>query len=116
MAATWRAADRKGLEREIAHTVDYVVLTRLMGLALDNSAPAEVRSIATDKVNELKEYLTGSHPEADLKYALALIATFQSNPERLELPQPAEIPPGQPLGDDEDLSPAVQLRWLNTGR
>lgn len=105
LAETWHAGDRKGLEREIAYTIDYVVLTRLMGLALDTSAPAEVRAIATDKVVELKAYLTRSHSDPDLKYALTLIATFQSNPDRLELPQPAEIPPGQPLGDDEDVSP-----------
>ncbi len=105
MTATWHAEDRKGLEREIAHTVDYVVLARLMELALDNSAPAEVRSIATDKVDELKRFLTSSPPEPDLKYALDLIARFQSDPGSLELPPPAALPPGQPIGDDEDLSP-----------
>ncbi len=105
MAVTWHAGDREGLEREIAHTIDYVVLTRLMQLALDNSAPAEVRSIATDKVDELKKFLASSHPEPDLKYALDLIAKFQSDPDSLNLPEPAEIPPGQPIGDDEDVSP-----------
>lgn len=108
LSVTWREPDRKGLEREVAHTIDYVVLARLMSLALDASAPAEVRSIATDKVEELKQYLTSSHLEADQKYALTLIATFQSSPDRLELPPAAEIPPGQPLGDDEDLSPFMR--------
>ncbi len=100
MAATWRAKDRTGLQREVAHAVDYVVLTRLMDLALDQTAPTEVRAIATDKVNDLKTYLTTTHPEADLKYALDLIATFQRDPKSLQLPKPAEPPPGQPLGED----------------
>ena len=105
MTATWRAKERTGMEREIAHTVDYVVLVRLMSLALDASAPPQVRAIATDKVNELKTYLTSSHPDPDLKYALDLIAKFQRDPEDLELPKLAEAPPGQPIGDEEDFWP-----------
>jgi hypothetical protein len=105
MVATWHSEDRKGLEREIAHTIDYVVLSRLMALAVDASAPAEVRSIATDEVSELKKYLTSSHVDTDLKYGLTLINTFQTNPDRLELPHEAEIPPGQPFGDDEEFFP-----------
>ncbi len=102
MAATWHSEDRKGLEREIAHTIDYVVLSRLMALAVDTSAPAEVRSIATDKVSELKSYLSSAHVEADLKYGLTLINIFETHPERLDLPQEVEIPPGQPFGEDEE--------------
>jgi hypothetical protein len=105
IAATWHANDTIGVPREVAHTVDYVVLTRLMNLALDPSAPDEVRAIATDKVNDLKMYLTSSHPEGDLKYALDLIAKFQRDPKQLELSKPLEPPPGQPIGDDCDTWP-----------
>jgi hypothetical protein len=105
IGATWRAKERSGLEREVAHTTDYVVLTRLMGLASDQSAPAEVRSIAADEVNGLKIYLAASHPEPDLKYAADLIAAFQRDPKSVELPKPLEPPAGQPIGDDEDVSP-----------
>lgn len=104
MAATWHAKDRRGLEREVAHTVDYVVLARLMGLAIDPTAPVEARSIAADKVNELKTYLNASPPEADRRYALDLIAAFERDPKSLELPKPLAPPPGQPIGDDEDFS------------
>ncbi len=100
--ATLRAKDPAGMERQIAHAVDYVVVIRLIGLALDPSAPAEVRSIATAKVNELKYDLTTSGLSVALNYAMDLIATFQRDPEELELPKPVEAPPGQPLGEDYD--------------
>lgn len=104
IAATWSAGERQGLERNVAHATDYVVLTRLLELAADTSAPPQVRSIATSKVAELKQTLT-THPNPDFTYALTLIGTFEGSPEKLELPQPADIPPGQPIGDDEDVSP-----------
>ena len=105
LSSTWHAGSRAGLERETAHRIDYIALMRLIGLALDASAPPEVRGIAAAKIAELKAFIGTSLADADLKYGLTLINTFETNPDRLELPQAAEIPPGQPIGDDEDVSP-----------
>lgn len=112
LSQTWRAPERQGLERAVAHTVDYVVLIRLIGLALDNSAPPEVRSIASDTIEQLKKQLNIRPPVVELRYALTLIATFQTNPASLELPPPAEIPPGQPIGDEEDAPPFSPVAGL----
>jgi hypothetical protein len=104
LAATWQGGERSGLERDVAHAVDFVVLTRLLELALDTTAPPQVRSIANDRISGLKQSLS-AHPNPELAYALTLITTFETRPDQLELPKPAEIPPGQPIGDDEDYSP-----------
>jgi hypothetical protein len=106
--ASWGRVGDTGLRLEVVQTVDYVVATRLMSLALDSSAPAEVRSIATDGVEQLKS--AASHD----RYVLRLIDTFERDPTSLELPKPAEAPPGQPIGEDEDISPFSV--WLSHRR
>jgi hypothetical protein len=98
LAATWHAKLRTGLESEVAKTVNYVVLTRLIGLAVNESAPPQVRSISTAAVARLKATTTDA-------FALDLIAKFERNPKDLALPKLAEPPPGQPIGDDYDAWP-----------
>ncbi len=91
--ATWHAKPRTGLEAEVAKTVNYVVLTRLIGLAVDATAPPQVRGIAISAVTRLKGSTTDP-------FALDLIARFERNPKDLVLPKLAEPPPGQPIGED----------------
>jgi hypothetical protein len=98
LAATWHAKSRTGLETEVAKTVNYVVLIRLLGLAVDETAPPQVRSTATAAVTRLKTSTTDA-------FALDLIAKFERNPKELTLPKLAEAPPGQPIGDDYDAWP-----------
>lgn len=95
VAATWRAQPRTGLQAEVAKTVNYVVLMRLIGLAVDESASPQVRSIATSAVEHLKPSVTDA-------FAVDLIAKFERNPKELTLPKLAEAPPGQPIGSDDD--------------
>lgn len=98
LAATWFAKPRTGLEAAVAQTVNYVVLTRLMGLAADDSATPQVRSTATSFISGLK---------GKPGYSLAddMIAKFERNPKEVGLPKLAEPPPGQPIGDDYDVWP-----------
>jgi len=95
LAATWHAKPRTGLEAEVAKTVNYVVLTRLIGLAVDDTATPQVRSIATASVERLK-------PAVSDAFALDLIARFERNPKDMVLPKLAEAPPGQPIGEDSN--------------
>lgn len=99
LGATWRKAEGTGLDAQVAHIVRRVVLIRLMGLAVDNSASSEVREIATAEVGAVKAAIR-THPDA---YAAQLIQAFERDPKQLQLPQLAEPPPGQPIGDDEAL-------------
>ena len=98
VTATWHAKPRSGLEGEVAKTVNYVVLTRLVALATDESAPPQVRSIATSAVERLKQSTMDA-------FALNLIGNFERNPKQVELPKLAEPPPGQPIGEDYDVWP-----------
>jgi hypothetical protein len=95
IGATWRAQPHAGLQAEVAKTIDYVVLTRLIGLAVDESAPPQVRGIASAAVERLKPNVTDA-------FAVELIGKFERNPKELTLPKLAEAPPGQPIGSDDD--------------
>jgi hypothetical protein len=93
--ATWQSQPRSGLEAQVAQATGNVVLIRLLGLAVDPSASAEVRSVATAQVEKLKS-------SVHAPYAQSLIAAFERDPKQLQLPTPAEPPPGQPIGDMDD--------------
>jgi len=90
LAATLRAPAAVGLQREVQYAVNRVVLTHLMNLAVDESAPARVRDIALAKVESLDRART---PES------RLITKFFENPKEFRLPKPLDPPPGQPIGE-----------------
>lgn len=91
--ATWGANPPSGLDGDVCMTVRYVVLTRLIALANDESATPQVRNAATVAVQNIKGHgATG--------FAADLIATFERNPKEVVLPKLAEPPPGQPIGED----------------
>ena len=96
--ATWKAALPGGLGSEVARTVNYVVLTHLMALALDNTATPAVRSAALSGLRGVKSSTVEP-------YAMHLFEQFERDPKSLQLPKLAEAPPGQPIGDDEDFAP-----------
>ena len=76
-----------------------------MSLAADEKAPAQVRGIASFKLDELKEWLA-----AGLKTALPEdrraqffpahqdIERFEENPAQFHIPAPAPPPAGDPIG------------------
>jgi hypothetical protein len=78
-----------------------------MALAANNSAPEEVRAIASAKLDELQKLLTarsaapasaGEH--AHFVYAADQIAQFKKNPKEFKIAPPTEIPDGPPIGMD----------------
>lgn len=89
-------AGADGIAGRSCAPVDYVVLTRLIGLAVDPKTADEVRAIATNEVEDLKKYLTSNPSD---RYAVNLIAAFERDPKSVELPKPVELPPGQPIGE-----------------
>jgi hypothetical protein len=80
-------------------------LYHLMALAINQQAAPQARAIAERKIDELRQYLaraaeaTDPNQRAHSTFALAQIKRFQENPKELNLPRPAEPPPGQPIGD-----------------
>jgi len=102
--ATWKAPPAPALGAQVQRAVDGVVLYDLMMLAANESAPAQVRAIALDKLLALKTWLGGqSSADAELRafqaYGVAQIKKYETNPKEISVPKPIEAPPGQPIGD-----------------
>lgn len=100
LKSTWQEEDGAGLEGQVARNVKHVVLVRLIALATDASASTEVRSIALAEMASVKTAL-GAHPDA---YAARLVDRFEREPSEFQLPKIEEPPPGQPIGEDDEIS------------
>lgn len=101
LKSTWLKIDPTGLEGEAARISKRVVLVRLIALATDTNAATEARAIAAADIANIKTALV-NHPDA---YAAQLIATFDRDPNQLQLPKLEEPPPGQPIGEDYEFAP-----------
>src|SRR5271156_5975247 len=103
--ATWKALHGDGYNREIAYTVDDVVLYHLMVLSANEHASEAARAAASLKLHQLKDWLNtpaavGSiiPDKAHLYFASREIELFEKDPKRIDLPPPAEPPDGPPIG------------------
>jgi hypothetical protein len=106
VAATWGAPASSGLSGEVQRATDAVVLYRLMALAANSAASAQVRATALAKLASLREWITAAPPadqqtQALRQFAAAHIKRFEENPHQIDVPRPPEAPPGMPIGDDE---------------
>jgi hypothetical protein len=107
LAATWKAKPGSGYQGAIQRTVNTVVLDHLMTLAGDDHASAEVRGVASLKLDELKKWVASHMPaakdegtRAQLFFAASQIDRFQKNPAEVHLTAPAPPPDGDPIGTD----------------
>jgi hypothetical protein len=115
LTATWKAPPATGYRSEIQRTVDAVVLDDLMLLAANDQAAPQVRALASLKLTDLKDWLYAGlrqRPEenrrAQFTCAISEIELFEKDPKPAKVPAPAEPPPGQPIGEnDQDLSSRV---------
>jgi hypothetical protein len=105
LAATWKARAEAGYPGEIRRAVDQVVLYHLMALVANDSAGTQVRALASLKLDQLKKWVTeqakitvNEGQRAHFSFAAAQISAFQRDPRQINLPKPAEPPPGQPIG------------------
>jgi hypothetical protein len=105
LTSTWKANSGAGYDAELRRTVNMVVLTRLMGLAVDSNASNQTRAIAAAEIESLRRWL-GSRPQtgpqsaeraADL-YALWQIKLFQEDPKKMQITAPPDPPAGAPIG------------------
>lgn len=107
LAATWKAQPSSGYKGAVQRTVDLVVLDRLMTLASDDGASAQVRGMAALKLDELKKWIATETPPAQEEavraqffFAKTQIERFQRNPAEIHLTTPATPPDGDPIGTD----------------
>ena len=102
--STWQSPMETGMAGEVHRVVDSVVLYYLIALAKDEAASSQTRAIAASKLDELRRW-TGT-PQTDPSMAAHLnaagqqIRRFQENPKEFSIPAPAEMPPGQPIGEE----------------
>jgi Met-zincin/Domain of unknown function (DUF5117) len=107
--ATWRSKPRTGDLGALQRVVDDVVLNRMMMLAADEKAAAEVRAVTLHQLTELRSRLAGqaaaiTDPEqkAHMLYAANQIRKFEQDPTQTQKPTPSlESPPGAPIGSSE---------------
>lgn len=104
LAATWKVRAEAGYPGEIRRAVDHVVLYHLMALVTNEGASAQVRALASLKLDQLKKWVTeqgkittDESQRAHFAFAAAQISAFQRDPKQINLPKPGEPPPGQPI-------------------
>ncbi len=104
LAATWFApAPAAATDAAIKRQTEHLVLERLLVLASDPAADAEVRAIALGAVNRLDARLGARRPDgaverAHEELARQLIARWRDDPAMLETLEPVAVPPGSPIG------------------
>ncbi len=108
LTATWKSPPSTGYKAAIQRTVNAVVLDRLMMMAADEHSSAQVRSVASLKLDELKKWIATQLPlakdeavRAQLFFAASQIDRFEKNPAEIHLTTPAPPPEGDPIGTDD---------------
>ena len=108
VGATWKSATAPGYPTAVQRVVNNVVLYDLMALAANESAAAQVRAVASIKLDELRSWLAGQinatsdeSRRAEFSFAVAQIERFQKDPKQMNVTKPPEPPPGQPIGDSD---------------
>jgi hypothetical protein len=100
---TWKAVRRTGVEGMIQQQTEHILLTYLLAASVDENNSYGVRSVFQKQLSELKKYI-----ELQQKTNLVLSGHFQLALERMKNPKDAkptlhkEIPPGAPIGCEEE--------------
>ncbi|HEX4957662.1 MAG TPA: hypothetical protein VFV46_05750, partial [Lacibacter sp.] len=100
---TWKAARRTGTEGLIQQQTEQILLTYLLAASVDETNSYGVRSVLQKQLNELKKYM-----EAQQKINTSAAGHYQLALERMKAPKDAkptihkEIPPGAPIGCEEE--------------
>ena len=108
LQTTWEAPRQTGLAQQTQFTVDTVVLTHLMQLAVSKQASPQARAVAMSQIADLQAWLTDQLDialppglEAHWSSALDNIERFWKEPEKYVTAPPLATPPGQPIGSEE---------------
>jgi hypothetical protein len=105
-AVTWQKKAGGDYAGEVQRTVNYVMLTRLIGLAANPDATPQVRAVAMAQLTVLRDWLRtarqsgGPAQQAHVAYGAQLITQFLEHPKEFVPPRVPAPPPGQPIGCD----------------
>jgi hypothetical protein len=111
LKATWYAPRLQGLEGLTQLTVEDATLDHLLALAASTQASEQATAQARYEVEQLKKHLAGRSNIAGLSVAqraheetaIKKISAFEDDPSKFKAAPAVEVPPGQPIGDDEDM-------------
>jgi len=105
LQASWYAAQQSGIDGEIQRTTNNLVLEKLMLLAINRQADAQVRAIALDEINRLDNWLAQrANNESDngwrahYGFGRYQIEQMRNDPASIEATVPVVTPPGEPIG------------------
>ncbi|RXK60974.1 DUF5117 domain-containing protein [Lacibacter luteus] len=101
---TFKAPRRNGIEALIQQQTEQVLLTYLLASSVDENNSYAVRGILTKAMNDLKKYIELQSKTATGTYAghLQLVVERMKNPSAAKPTIHKEIPPGAPIGCEED--------------
>jgi len=107
ISATWKAPTAQAMQAETQRVTRSEVTEHLLTLAANNAASVEARAIARAEVLSLRSWIAastaaGNEDKALNSATLARIDQFLKDPEKFVPAPPPPVPPGQPIGDDED--------------
>jgi hypothetical protein len=111
LKATWYAPTQHGFEGLTQFTVEDATLDHLLALAASTEASPQAAAQAKAEAEELKTWLKQQTASTTLPQdtkahdvaAAEKIESFEKDPTKFKAPPALEAPPGQPIGDDEDL-------------
>jgi hypothetical protein len=96
------------MSSEVERAVEFRALEAMLSLAVNPSASSQARAIARSHINDVLKQFTTAAPLQDTAEAIhraALIDRineFERDPAKFAPAKPIEVPPGMPIGDDED--------------
>jgi hypothetical protein len=96
------------MSSEVERAVEFRAMEAFFALAVNPAASTQVRAVALWHINDVHKQLTTAPPLTDTAEAIhraALIAhieEFLRDPAKFVPAKPIEVPPGMPIGDDED--------------
>jgi hypothetical protein len=101
---TWKIPAAEGYKGELQRMVNNQVLKYMLMLAANTNASEQVRGQALYEIMNLKEWISGKldsakpQQKASFLFALSQIDQFKTDPNKFKTPDPAEMPPGAPIG------------------
>ncbi len=102
---TWKAPRKSGVQGLIQMQTEQVLLTYLLSSSVDDQVSFAARSVMQKSLNDLKTHIEGKRKTVtDNTYNghLALALERMKAPDKAKPTQHAAVPPGAPIGMDEE--------------
>ena len=106
IASTWKSTRRTGMESLIQQQTEQVMLTYLLGASVNENNSFVTRAVCKRVLDDLKRFIDlklRSAVNDSYKGHLLLALDRMKEPEKAKPTQHKEIPPGSPIGCDEEL-------------